>query len=148
MEMVAWGGIGRRFCLPFGTIWDNTLAWLPVETVIKDRQSEYYQVLGETTQAGDDSVFVEFVLTAILESIKESIKSDQDNDQVSDQVKELLFAIGNKSLSAAQIMEQLGLSHRTNFRRNYLQPAIDANLIELTIPDKPKSANQKYRRKK
>ena len=43
-------------------------------------------------------------------------------------------------------MEKLGLSHHPNFRKNYLQPALDAGLIERTIPEKPNSRLQKYRR--
>ena len=32
-----------------------------------------------------------------------------------------------------------------NFRQVYLQPAIEAELIERTLPDKPQSKYQKYR---
>nr|WP_298269795.1 hypothetical protein [Geobacter sp.] len=32
-----------------------------------------------------------------------------------------------------------------NFRLIYLRPALDAGLIEMTIPDKPRSSNQRYR---
>ncbi len=32
-----------------------------------------------------------------------------------------------------------------NFMENYIQPALDAEYIELTIPGKPTSINQKYR---
>jgi len=35
-------------------------------------------------------------------------------------------------------MKKLGLSHRPTFRKNYPQPAIEAGLIERTLPDKPK----------
>lgn len=44
-------------------------------------------------------------------------------------------------------MKKLGLSHRPTFRQNYLQPALDAGLIERTLPDKPNSRLQKYRRR-
>jgi hypothetical protein len=42
-------------------------------------------------------------------------------------------------------MEAIGLTGRDNFEKLYLRPALDAELIEMTIPDKPKSSNQKYR---
>lgn len=43
-----------------------------------------------------------------------------------------------------QLMEKLGLKSREGFRRNYLRPALDRKLIEMTIPDKPNSRNQRY----
>ena len=43
-------------------------------------------------------------------------------------------------------MEKLGLSHRPTFRKNYLLPAMKQGLVEMTIPDKPNSRNQKYRK--
>ncbi len=43
------------------------------------------------------------------------------------------------------ILSCFKLSHRPAFRANYLHPALAAELIELTIPDKPNSRLQKYR---
>jgi hypothetical protein len=42
-------------------------------------------------------------------------------------------------------MELLGLNHIGNFRNNYLNPAINAGLIEMAHPASPKSKNQKCR---
>jgi hypothetical protein len=39
----------------------------------------------------------------------------------------------------------MGLKAEKNFRLVYLRPALDAALIEMTIPDKPRSSKQKYR---
>jgi ATP-dependent DNA helicase RecG len=39
----------------------------------------------------------------------------------------------------------LELKHEDHFRKAYLLPALEANLIEMTIPDKPKSSKQRYR---
>jgi ATP-dependent DNA helicase RecG len=39
----------------------------------------------------------------------------------------------------------MGLTDRTKFRRKYVHPLLDADILEQTIPDKPNSQNQKYR---
>lgn len=94
----------------------------------------------------------------MLEIIRDSLtevtvvgrSTDQDDDQVTDQDKaptERLFsALGDETLSAVELMERLGLSHRPTFRKNYLNPALEQKLIVRTIPDKPNSRNQKYKK--
>ena len=62
------------------------------------------------------------------------------------QVEKLLEIMGDCEMSARQIAEALGLSDRKNVRRLYLDPALELGLIEMTIPDKPTSRLQKYRR--
>ncbi len=42
-------------------------------------------------------------------------------------------------------MNRLGIKDKVNFRVNYLQPALEAKLIEMTIPDKPQSSKQRYK---
>lgn len=42
-------------------------------------------------------------------------------------------------------MAIMGRSDRTKFRHQVLNPLIDAGLIEMTIPDKPRSSKQRYR---
>jgi len=120
---------------------------LPVESIIRDRQQEYYQSLNLSNQNVSCEPFVEFMLTAILDALK-TTDNDQVNDQVSDQVKQLCKVLKNQELSAIELMKKLHLSHRPTFRHNYLHPALNAGLIEYTIPDKPNSRNQKYRMKR
>jgi Fic family protein len=125
--------------------WRPILAYLPVETVIRKRQEEYYRVLGKSDQQADSTAFVGFMLNAILESLRETMETDQVADQVTDQVKRLLQIFDKNSLSASALMQKLDLSHRPTFRKNYLHPALDKCLIEMTVPDKPNSRLQKYR---
>jgi len=54
--------------------------------------------------------------------------------------------LGDKPLLALGLMAKLNLSHRATFRKNYLYPALERGLLERTIPDKPNSKNQKYRK--
>jgi len=56
--------------------------------------------------------------------------------------------VGDREMSKQQIMKILNINNADYFRLNYLQPALAAGLIEMTIPDKPTSGNQKYRKTK
>ena len=42
---------------------------------------------------------------------------------------------------------RLALSHKATFRKNYLNPALEKYQIEWTIPERPNSRNQKYRKR-
>jgi ATP-dependent DNA helicase RecG len=71
----------------------------------------------------------------------------QVTPQVTPKVKELLIVLENGEMSAMEMMGQLGLKDKRNFRLNYLQPALSAGLVEMTNPDKPNSRLQRYRLK-
>jgi ATP-dependent DNA helicase RecG len=47
--------------------------------------------------------------------------------------------------SRDELLSQLGLTHRQHFSATYLAPALELGLLEMTLPDKPRSKNQKYR---
>lgn len=64
-----------------------------------------------------------------------NVHSYLDN-YISDQVKRLVELLAGETLSARELMERLNLNHRPTFRKNYLNPALDEELIERTIPDK------------
>ena len=42
-------------------------------------------------------------------------------------------------------MDALGLSDRKHFAKTYLQPGLGAGLVEMTLPDSPRSRSQRYR---
>lgn len=65
--------------------------------------------------------------------------------QSSDPVTRLLAALLHGEMASGELREALGIKHRPTFRENYLHPAIEAGLIEYTIPDRPNSRLQKYR---
>jgi len=71
--------------------------------------------------------------------------TDPVTDLVTDLVKKLLITIATDELSPNEIRNKLNLKHRQTFRKNYINPATEQKLIEMTIPDKPNSRNQKYR---
>lgn len=144
------GRMGRMWRSLLLGRWNEIFYWLPVEDLIRSRQEEYYKALGKSDRDADSSAFVEFLLQVILDTLQNTTvvgnyEVEEQKDPLVDTLRE---AIGKDTLSATEIMKRLGLSHRPTFRQNYLNPALSHGVIEMTIPDKPNSRNQKYRLKK
>lgn len=125
--------------------WKPLLAYLPVETVIRDRQEDYYRVLAVADQQANATPFIEFMLGALHDAVREAVSTDQVGNQVTGQVAALIRAIGNGERGSNDLMQALGLSHRPTFRNNYLNPALEDEWIERTQPDSPRSPTQRYR---
>lgn len=71
-------------------------------------------------------------------------RTPQVSPQVTPQVRELIKIL-DREMNRQEIQEKLNLSDRENFRLNYLKPALESALVEMTLPDKPNSRYQKYR---
>lgn len=126
--------------------WKPIFEYIPIESQVEKFQDEYYEAIAKCHVAGESTIFIEFMLSqidAILDEI--SVQISEENEHLSEEVKKLLevmeYDIPYKSKA---LMEKLGLKSREGFRRNYLHPAIELNLIRMTIPDKPNSRNQRY----
>jgi Fic family protein len=135
------GRLGRLWQTLILSRWKPLLAYLPVETVIRDWQEDYYRVLAQADHRADATLFVEFMLEALHSAIEESVMGDQ----VSDQVIRLLDGLRNGEAGASDLMVGLNMTHRPTFRKNYLEPAFAAGLIERTQPASPRSPTQRYR---
>ena len=68
----------------------------------------------------------------------------KDAGEVTMEVSRLLKAMDGYN-SRKELQEILKLKNADHFRKAYLLPAIVAGLVEMTVPDKPKSRFQKYR---
>jgi len=79
------GRMGRLWQTLILSKWREELAWLPVETVVHNRQKGYYQALGLADQAAESTVFVEFMLEALLHALQQAI---MQNDGVSEEVND------------------------------------------------------------
>ena len=63
------------------------------------------------------------------------------NDTLNDIIE---FCSTPRSLS--EIMTHVGLKHRYNVKHRYIDPLIEGGFIEMTVPEKPNSRDQKYKR--
>lgn len=60
------------------------------------------------------------------------------------QVLDLIKVVGNTNMSVKEMMLSVGLKDRVNFMKNYLNPAMQENVLRLLYPDKPNHPRQKY----
>lgn len=126
--------------------WKPIFEYIPIESQIEKFQDEYYEAIARCHVEGTSTIFIEFMLSQIDKILNDiSIQINEDNEQISEYVKKLLNVMEYDIPYTSQtLMEKLGLKSKEGFRRNYLRPAINLNLIRMTIPDKPNSRNQKY----
>ena len=65
------GRIGRLWHTLLLSKWNPFFAWLPVESIIHDRQNEYYSAINRSNDAADSTEFIEFMLSAIKDALLE-----------------------------------------------------------------------------
>ena len=65
------GRIGRLWHTLLLSKWNPLFAWVPVESIIHDRQSEYYLAINNANNAADSTCFIEFMLSAIKDALLE-----------------------------------------------------------------------------
>ena len=126
--------------------WKSIFEYIPIESQIEKFQEQYYDAIAKCYVDGESTAFIEFMLEQIDRILDDiSVQISEDNEQLTEYIKRLLSVMDyDIPYTGKTLMEKLGLKSREGFRRNYLRPAIDMNLIRMTIPDKPNSRNQRY----
>lgn len=139
------GRTGRLWHTVLLTSFNPIFEYVPIESIIKDNQAEYYKVIDASNKTVSSTPFIEFMLKCINEAIKDLINDTKNHyNHISNQITDLLSVMESYPMSSPELMSKLNLKSRDNFRNNYLNPALDAGLIRMTEPDKPKSKNQRY----
>ena len=126
--------------------WKSVFEYIPIESQIEKFQEDYYQAIAKCHVNGDSTVFIEFMLKQIDGILDEIIgQIAKDSEQLSEYLKKLLAVMEyDIPYTSNALMEKLGMKSRASFRENYLNPALELNLVRMTIPDKPNSRNQRY----
>lgn len=137
------GRIGRLWQTLILSQWQPLFAHLPVESLIHRHQAAYYQALNESTRQSDCAPFILFMLRAIRQAMQE-VDAPQVAPQVTPQVAALLRVMAGE-MSRDELQAVLELKDRKSFQQRYLQPALAHGVIEMTVPDKPRSRLQRYR---
>ncbi len=129
--------------------WKPIFEFIPIESQIEKFQDGYYEAIADCHIDGKSNKFIEFMLiqidTVLEDILNQTALADKD---ISEYVKKLLSVMEfDVPYTANDILALLGLKSKETLRKNYLNPAIENELIKMTIPDKPKSRNQRYVKK-
>lgn len=113
------GRVGRLWHTLLLSKWNPTFAWLPVESIIHDRQQEYYNAINASNDAGESTAFIEFMLSAIKASLIEATKmsddmSDEKLDKKTLRLKKIeQFLQTHEYIMNADVRELCGVSAAT-----------------------------------
>jgi len=135
------GRMGRLWQSLILAHWNPLFADIPLESLIFEHQEAYYLAFQESTQQTDSAPFIAFMLRMILDTLV--TLTPEVNSEATPEVR--LLAVLDGEMTRQQLKAALGLKDNEHFRKAYLLPALEAKLIEMTIPEKPRSSKQKYR---
>jgi len=98
-----------------GRLWQSVILYhyrevfsaIPTESIIRDNQERYYEVLEEAGNLGESTPFIEFMLEIILESIESSVKSSVNTE---DKILEHLTQ--NPNMTIKELSKTLDLTTR------------------------------------
>ncbi len=101
------GRIGRLWHTRLLAEWNPLFAWLPVESIIHNRQQEYYDSINASNNAGESTIFIEFMLAAIKTALLE--------DNFPAERRPTISAISAASVSIACVISKGGffMTHPT-----------------------------------
>ena len=140
------GRMARLWHTALLSAWKPIFEYIPIESQIEKFQNEYYEAIAKCHAEGASTSFIVFMLEQIDKILNDvAEQANQNVDQLSEYVKRLMDVMEyDVPYTALTLMNELGLKSRASFRENYLVPAMELNLIKMTIPDKPNSKNQRY----
>ena len=77
---------------------------------------------------------------------REALSQQQDGTKSAMNIEDLdkLLIFCKEVRTIAEMLSYMNYSDRNKFRKKYIYPLLDAGIIQMTIPDKPNSRNQRY----
>lgn len=143
------GRMARLWHTAFLAKWNPIFEYIPIESQIEKFQNEYYDAIAKCHTEGTSNRFIQFMLIQIDKILNELIgQASQADEALSEYVKRLLDVMEyDTPYTLTALMDLLGLKSKETIRRHYIHPALRQHLIQMTIPDKPQSRNQRYIKK-
>lgn len=94
--------------------WNSYFSIIPIESIIRDKQQEYYKVLEECGSSGESTLFIEFALQSILDAIdKVGNRVGSKVGNLTENQKAIIEQIRfDNKISATKLAEIVGISKR------------------------------------
>ena len=140
------GRMARLWHSVFLTKWNSIFEYIPLESQIEKFQDEYYDAIATCHQEGSSNTFIVFILKQIDEILNEfALQTTLLGEETTEYVKKLVDVMEyDTPYTLSALMDLLNLKSKETMRRHYIHPAIKLGLVQMTIPDKPQSRNQRY----
>lgn len=123
------GRMGRLWQTMILKEYSPIFEFLPIETLIKEKQQDYYNVLGKSDSQGTSTAFIEFMLSIIKDSLEELLKSQRISLTDNDRIIHFKDLIGAKEFSRQDYLRAYkNISPATASRD--LKNAVDNGIIE------------------
>lgn len=123
------GRMGRLWQTMILKEYSPVFEFLPIETLIKEKQQDYYNVLGKSDRDGTSTAFIEFMLSIIKDSLEELLKSPRISLTDNDRIVHFKDLIGAKEFSRQDYLRAYkNISPATASRD--LKNAVDKGIIE------------------
>jgi len=103
------GRMGRFWQTMLLSRWKGIFAWLPVETIVKDNQQEYYNVIAQSDAAGNSTVFVEFMLKCLLDAMENYEDMEEEveelHDKLHDKLHDMFPELSEKAFGVLEVLK-------------------------------------------
>ena len=134
------GRMGRLWQTVILKDWKSVFAWLPIETLIKENQDEYYKALSSNDSNADSTNFIVFMLQTILNTIKEILETEKKitrkiNVKITANQKKILEAIKQNPFVTQEELSQIVGIAKLNINKN-MKKLQEQGIIERVGADK------------
>jgi Fic family protein len=103
------GRLGRMWQTLLLMRWKPIFAWIPVETIVKEHQQDYYAAIAQSDSTANSTPFITFMLRCLKEALDEMNKSNQKSNQISNQII-VAATRQNPSVTINELQDITGLS--------------------------------------
>lgn len=123
------GRMGRLWQTVILRQYNPVFEYVPIESLIKSRQQEYYDALGSADSQGKSTIFIEFMLSVINDSLEELLQSQNVSLTSTDRIEIFRQQIGDKQFSRADYIRNFKNISTATASRD-LKQAVNIQILE------------------